>query len=38
MIDGAVFRVLNGGPHMNFIAAKAVGFNDALQPDFKTYA
>ncbi len=37
-IDKAVFPVLQGGPHMHVIAAKAVAFGEALQPEFKTYA
>lgn len=36
-IDKAVFPGLQGGPHMNTIAAKAVCFGEALQPQFKTY-
>jgi len=37
-IDKMVFPGLQGGPHMNNIAAKAVAFGEALQPAFKTYA
>ena len=37
-IDKAVFPGLQGGPHMNQIAAKAVSFKEALQPSFKEYA
>lgn len=37
-IDKAVFPGLQGGPHMNQIAAKAVSFREALQPEFKEYA
>ena len=37
-IDKAVFPGLQGGPLMHVIAAKAVAFNEALQPSFKTYA
>lgn len=37
-IDKAVFPGLQGGPHMNQIAAKAVSFKEALQPSFKAYA
>ncbi len=37
-IDKAVFPGLQGGPHMNNVAAKAVCFGEALQPEFKTYA
>lgn len=37
-IDKAVFPGLQGGPHENNIAAKAVAFLEALQPEFKEYA
>ena len=37
-IDKAVFPGLQGGPHMNNIAAKAVAFGEALSPHFRTYA
>ena len=37
-IDRAVFPGLQGGPHENVIAAKAVAFEEALKPEFKTYA
>lgn len=37
-IDRMVFPGLQGGPHMNIIAAKAVCFGEALHPSFKTYA
>ncbi|HVU80319.1 MAG TPA: serine hydroxymethyltransferase [Candidatus Paceibacterota bacterium] len=37
-VDKAVFPALQGGPLMHVIAAKAVAFNEALQPSFKTYA
>ena len=37
-IDGQVFPGVQGGPLMNVIAAKAVCFHEALQPDFKVYA
>jgi len=37
-IDKAVFPGLQGGPHENVIAAKAVAFGEALKPDFKEYA
>ncbi len=37
-IDKAVFPGLQGGPHMNVIAAKAVAFGEALHPSFKGYA
>ncbi len=36
-IDKAVFPGLQGGPHENNIAAKAVAFKEALQPEFKEY-
>ena len=38
LIDRAVFPGIQGGPHMNTIAAKAVAFGEALQPSFKIYA
>jgi glycine hydroxymethyltransferase len=37
-IDKAVFPGQQGGPLVHIIAAKAVAFREALQPDFKTYA
>lgn len=37
-INSAVFPGLQGGPLMHVIAAKAVSFAEALQPDFKLYA
>ena len=37
-IDRSVFPGQQGGPLMHVIAAKAVAFREALQPDFKTYA
>jgi glycine hydroxymethyltransferase len=37
-IDKAVFPGLQGGPHENNIAAKAVAFKEALEPAFKEYA
>ena len=37
-IDKAVFPGLQGGPLMHVIAAKAVAFHEALQPEFRTYA
>jgi glycine hydroxymethyltransferase len=37
-IDSAVFPGSQGGPLMHIIAAKAVSFGEALQPEFKTYA
>ncbi len=38
LIDRTVFPGVQGGPHMHVIAAKAVAFREALQPDFKQYA
>ena len=37
-IDRAVFPGLQGGPHINVIAAKAVAFKEAMEPKFKDYA
>jgi len=37
-INKAVFPGLQGGPHMNVIAGKAIAFGEALQPAFKVYA
>ncbi|QQR84130.1 serine hydroxymethyltransferase [Candidatus Peregrinibacteria bacterium] len=37
-IDKAIFPGLQGGPHMNNIAAKAVTFKEALEPEFEVYA
>jgi glycine hydroxymethyltransferase len=36
-IDKAVFPGLQGGPLMHVIAAKAVAFHEAAQPEFKEY-
>jgi glycine hydroxymethyltransferase len=36
-INSAVFPGLQGGPLMHVIAAKAVAFQEALQPSFKAY-
>jgi len=36
-IDKAVFPGMQGGPLMHMIAAKAVCFKEALQPEFKLY-
>ena len=36
-IDSAVFPGTQGGPLMHVIAAKAVAFGEALQPEFKHY-
>ncbi len=37
-IDKTVFPGLQGGPHMNNVAAKAVAFGEALRPEFQEYA
>ena len=37
-IDKAIFPGVQGGPLMHIIAAKAVCFKEALQPEFKEYA
>lgn len=37
-IDKAVFPGLQGGPLMHVIAAKAVAFHEAAQPEFRAYA
>lgn len=37
-IDKSVFPGLQGGPHENNIAGKAIAFKEAMQPDFKEYA
>lgn len=37
VLDGAVFPGTQGGPLEHVIAAKAVAFGEALQPDFITY-
>jgi len=36
-LNSAVFPGTQGGPLMHVIAAKAVAFKEALQPDFKAY-
>jgi glycine hydroxymethyltransferase len=36
-IDKAIFPGIQGGPLMHIIAAKAVGFKEAMQPEFVTY-
>lgn len=38
LIDRTVFPGVQGGPHMNTIAAKAVAFGEAATPEFKAYA
>ena len=37
LLDSAVFPGTQGGPLEHVIAAKAVAFGEALQPEFKTY-
>jgi len=37
-VDKSVFPGMQGGPLMHVIAAKAVAFKEALEPDFKVYA
>lgn len=36
--NSAVFPALQGGPLMHVIAAKAVAFGEALQPEFRAYS
>ncbi len=36
--NSAIFPGIQGGPLMHVIAAKAVAFHEALQPEFKLYA
>ncbi|MFT3741497.1 MAG: serine hydroxymethyltransferase [Gammaproteobacteria bacterium] len=36
-LNSAVFPGLQGGPLMHVIAAKAVAFKEAMEPEFKTY-
>jgi len=36
-IDRAVFPCVQGGPHVHIIAAKAVCFKEAMQPEFRAY-
>jgi len=36
-LNSAIFPGIQGGPLMHVIAAKAVAFKEALQPDFKVY-
>lgn len=38
IIDRTVFPGVQGGPQMHAIAAKAVAFHEAAQPEFATYA
>lgn len=37
-IDRSVFPGMQGGPHDNMTAAKAVAFGEALSPDFEIYS
>jgi len=37
-VDAAVFPGAQGGPLMHNVAGKAVGFEEALQPEFREYA
>ena len=37
-VDSAIFPGIQGGPMMHGIAAKAVAFGEAMQPEFKSYA
>jgi len=37
-VNSAIFPGIQGGPLMHVVAAKAVAFKEALQPDFKAYA
>jgi len=37
-VNSAIFPGIQGGPLMHAIAAKAVAFGEALQPEFKIYA
>ncbi|MBP6621345.1 MAG: serine hydroxymethyltransferase [Alcaligenes sp.] len=36
-LNSAVFPGVQGGPLMHLIAAKAIAFKEALQPEFRTY-
>jgi glycine hydroxymethyltransferase len=38
LIDSQIIPGIQGGPLMHVIAAKAVAFNEALMPSFKSYA
>ena len=38
LLDSSVMPGIQGGPLMHIIAAKAIAFNEALQPEFKIYA
>jgi glycine hydroxymethyltransferase len=37
-VNSAIFPGIQGGPLMHVVAAKAVAFKEALQPEFKVYA
>jgi len=37
LLDSAVFPGIQGGPLEHIIAAKAVSFSEALEPEYKTY-
>ena len=37
LLDSAVFPGVQGGPLEHVIAAKAVSFGEALQPEYKAY-
>ncbi len=37
-VDSAVFPGMQGGPLMHNVAGKAVGFGEALEPEFEEYA
>ena len=38
LIDRAIFPGIQGGPHEHVIAAKAIAFHEAMQPEFKEYS
>jgi glycine hydroxymethyltransferase len=38
VVNSAIFPGIQGGPLMHVIAAKAISFKEALQPEFKDYA
>ena len=37
LIDNSIFPHFQGGTHPNIIAAKAIGFKEAMKPSFKNY-
>jgi len=37
LIDNCIFPHFQGGTHPNIIAAKAIGFKEAMKPSFRTY-